>query len=232
MISHDFLPIIRNEFDFSYNGSGSISSILSSASQRFSTKELVTKFENLIEQRKVEFDGILEPLRNSLEIAKYELRWFEKNAKDIMAWINAFNAEQNAGGTTDTTDYRLPTSITPSSYNIWLMTDINELDNFTFTGSVDINASVAQKTNKIVLHSSKLTHNSISVHAGDKAVTVVKTEKNEKYDFLIIELAQELQVGQKLTVAIEFAGHLNEEMRGFYKSSYVDEDGKTRYSLI
>ncbi|XP_076764228.1 putative aminopeptidase-2 [Xylocopa sonorina] len=215
-----------------YNGTGSISSILSSASQRFSTQTLMDKFEKLIDKHKVEFASALVSLRNSLEIGKYELNWSTKYAKQIISWIIKFNEKHgnnNSIKENDTSEYRLPEDITPKSYSIRVATNVSELDNFTFTGMVKINAVVATTTKSITLHSANLVNNNISVLVGNTKIPISKIDINETYDFLIIELNQELQPNQNLTITIEFTGYLNEEMRGFYRSSYIDSFGQTRW---
>lgn len=183
------------------------------------------KFENLIKQRQAEFKNILNSLNNSLELAKYELSWLKKYTRPIMSWVIDFNDKHRQ----DTDYYRLPTSITPNSYSIWITTDLSELDNFTFKGSVKIKATVMNKTKNITLHSAGLIHENISIVVDSQNVVIVKTDIYKKYDFLVIELGKELQVGQKLLTTIEYRGYLNEkDMRGFYRSSYIDEDGQTR----
>lgn len=183
------------------------------------------KFENLIKQHQVEFKNISDSLNNSLELAKYELSWLKKYTKPIMSWLIDFNDKHRQ----DTDYYRLPTSITPNSYSIWITTDLSELDNFTFKGSVKIKAIVTNKTKNITLHSAGLIHDNMSVVVDNQNVVIVNTDVNVKYDFLVIELGKELQVGQQLVTTIEYRGYLNEkDMRGFYRSSYIDEDGQTR----
>ncbi|CAL7935733.1 unnamed protein product [Xylocopa violacea] len=215
-----------------YNGTGTISSILSSAAQRFSTQILMDKFESLIEKHKVELSSALDSLRNSLEIGKYELDWSTKYAKQIISWIINFNEKHwtnDSINDKDNSEYRLPLNITPKSYSIRVATNVSELDNFTFTGMVKINAVVATKTKRIILHSANLVHNNIFVLVENKNVTISKTDVNKTYDFLIIDLDQELQANENLTITIEFTGYLNEEMRGFYRSSYIDSYGQTRW---
>ncbi|XP_050580172.1 putative aminopeptidase-2 isoform X1 [Bombus affinis] len=222
----DFVAKHSTEMIKFYKGTETISSILSSASKRFSTQKLVDKFENLIKQHQVEFKNILDSLNNSLELAKYELSWLKKYTRPIMSWVIDFNDKHRQ----DTDNYRLPTSITPNSYSIWITTDLSELDNFTFKGSVKIKATVTNKTKNITLHSADLIHEYTSVVVDSQNVVIVSTDVYKKYDFLVIELEKELQVGQKLVTTIEYRGHLNEkDMRGFYRSSYIDEDGQTRW---
>lgn len=182
------------------------------------------KFDNLIKLRKVEFESIQSSLQNALEIAKYELWWFEKNIDPIISWIDSHNKENPppVDNSNDTIEYRLPENISPSKYYIDVKTDVDEANNFSFDGTVRIDAVVKQKTKTIVLHSSDLSHDSVNVRVGDKDVTVLNSTVEKKYDFLTIQVAQELQVGQNVTIVVGFKGFLNEDMRGFYRSWYIE----------
>ncbi|KAF3426305.1 LOW QUALITY PROTEIN: hypothetical protein E2986_13349 [Frieseomelitta varia] len=222
----DFVAKYHAEMVKFYNGTGTISSILSSASRRFSTVSLVDKYDSLIKNRKTEFKDIADSLNSSLELARYELQWLKRHTKAITSWVNDFNNEQ----LNNTISYRLPTSITPNSYNISINTNLTELDNFTFTGSVDIDAIVMSRTKTITLHSVDLIHQNIRLYANDKVIPIAETNIHEKYDFLVIHLSEEVQVGQRLSISIEFTGHMNEEeMRGLYRSWYIDNNGKKRW---
>lgn len=216
----------------SSNGTGTISSILKSASQRFSTQGLVDQFESLIETRKTEFKDILESLRDSLQIAKYELLWLKKFQGSIISWITDFNDRESNGtapGENDTTNYRLPANIIPSSYWIKLKPHINESSDFPFEGQVRIIAEVTRETRNIVLHSSGLSIHKVDILRKNVPLIITNMSVDEKYDFFTIKLVQDLRLWDIVTIEIHYTGHLNEEMRGFYRSSYKDNDGKTRY---
>lgn len=187
-------------------------------------------YELLIEQRKTEFEKILGPLKQSLDIAKYELQWLRNYGNAVNNWVIRFNEANRKDNAKDTTDYRLPTSISPETYSIWISTRLTEADNFTFTGTVNINAKVLNNTRDITLHSSGLTLNHITVTAENNNVTKIYTK--DKYDFLIMEFERDLQEGQNITINIEYTGYLNEEMRGFYRSSYLDDLGHRRYRIF
>ena len=52
---------------------------------------------------------------------------------------------------------------------------------------------------------------------------VVKSfEIHGKDEVLVIKLEEELEVGCKATLAIEYIGFINDKMAGFYRSSYPD----------
>ncbi|CAK9796737.1 Aminopeptidase N [Anthophora quadrimaculata] len=219
----DFVSKHYAEMKQFYTEMETTASILASASQRFSTQELVDKFDRLIQQNKVEFQDVLKSLNNSLEVAKYELQWYKKYSDSITSWIVSYLEEY------PTADYRLPTTITPKSYSIWVTSNVSELDNFLFTGTVNITATVTNDTSYIVLHSVDLKHTNISVHREGKKVDVLNTAIDKKYNVLIIKIDGILQVGENIDIMIEYEGHLNEVMRGFYRSWYKDSYGNKRW---
>lgn len=199
---------------FSYGGKSTIATILEGASQRFSTPRLVNKFQNLINGHKTEFAPILESLESSLKIARYELEWYKSASVPIIQWLQH--------------KYRLPTNISPQKYVI-SVTPYLEVENFTVDGHVMIEANVVQQTNQIILHSAEIKHHTVNVTANQTPVKIVNQHIEKEYDFFVINLNQELSVGTKLIIEIEYTSHLNtSELRGFYKSSYANEDGKTR----
>ncbi|XP_015435663.1 PREDICTED: uncharacterized protein LOC107191201 [Dufourea novaeangliae] len=217
----DFVDKYHTKMIEFYNETSTIASTLSSASQEFSTQESIDKFEKLIKTHQTEFKEISDSLNNSLEIAKYELLWFNKYSDAIISWINKAN--------NTTVDYRLPTSIVPLTYFIHLKPEIAPNDTFPFHGTVKIAAEVNERTKVIFLHSSGLVHDAINVSVDYKNLNIVKTDAIKKYDFMTIELAEELKIGQIVNIQISFSGTLNDEMRGFYRTWYYDDSGRTRW---
>ncbi|XP_076637043.1 uncharacterized protein LOC143349583 [Colletes latitarsis] len=197
-----------------YEGPSTIATILSSASQRLSTRKSVDEFENLIKKHAVPFNNILGSLRNSLDIAEYELRNFQSFSDRIASWI------------TDNYYYRLPENIIPLEYLIDVTPHIKT---FTFDGEVTIRAQVTTETNEIVLHSSEIKHDKITVSLQGKMLNINNKNTTEKYDLLTIVLSEQLKSGSEITITIKYSGFLNEEMRGFYRSSYTTSNGDTRW---
>ncbi|XP_076292003.1 uncharacterized protein LOC143214621 isoform X2 [Lasioglossum baleicum] len=220
----DFVQKYHKNMSEYNNGTGNIATILSTASQGFATPEAVDKFENLINTHQTEFKDIASSLNNSLEIAKYDLLWFNKNKDDIMSWIS-----YNKKTITDdkkTTGYRLPNSFAPSTYSVHVTPAINS---FTFTGEVYIVAEVKEKTNKIVLHSAVDKHNNVTVSVGNTVLEIKSNNTIKEYDFLEIVLNQELTVGQSVNIYISFDGTINDKGRGFYRSWYLTDSGERRW---
>ena len=42
------------------------------------------------------------------------------------------------------------------------------------------------------------------------------------------KLTEALEVGKRYVLSMDFEGYLNDKLKGFYRSSYTDEDMKTR----
>ncbi|KAM0729596.1 Aminopeptidase N [Formica fusca] len=211
----DFVEKHYKEMEKYYGGQRTIATILDGASQSFSTPRLVDKFQNLINGHKTEFASILESLESSLRIARYELEWYKSTSVPIIRWLQQ--------------KYRLPTNISPRKYVISVMPYL-EMENFTVDGHVKIEADVVQQTRQIVLHSAEIKHHTVTVTANQTQVKIVNQNIEKEYDFYVINLDQELPAGTKLIIEIEYTSHLNpSELRGFYKSSYVNENGKTRW---
>lgn len=181
----------------------------------------MNRFQRHINDYKTVFAPILESLESSLRIANYELKWYKSASVPIIQWL-----QQKYKSTA----YRLPTNISPRKYVI-SVTPYLEVENFTVDGRVKIEADVVQQTNQIVLHSAEIKHHTVNVTANQTQVDIVNQLNSfeKEYDFYVINLNQVLPVGTKLIIEIEYTSHLNtSELRGFYKSSYVNEDGKTR----
>ena len=163
-------------------------------------------------------------MESQLKLAKYELEWYKKHVKTIIDWINKFNYRED---TSETTDYLLPQEIVPTKYNIHVIPHIKE-DNFTFNGTVEIETTVNDLTDKIVLHSFDILHHDIIVIGNGKKLEVMNISYSKIYNFLTIILEEDLFEGTILKIKIEYSGNLNNEMKGFYRSSYKDNEGKTR----
>ncbi|KAG7211600.1 hypothetical protein KM043_010856 [Ampulex compressa] len=144
--------------------------------------------------------------------------------------IVSSTTERPSGGkdTADTTDYRLPTAIVPMKYTI-SVEPLLEPPHFTFEGFVEIAAVVRKSTRKIVLHSAEIEHYGVNVTVNDKDAVILGTSISHKYNFFGIHLKNELPIGASISIKIWYRGHLNREMRGFYRSSYIDATGMERW---
>nr|XP_033335060.1 uncharacterized protein LOC117225525 [Megalopta genalis] len=221
----DFVQKHHTKITEYYNGTENIASILSTASQGFSTQKAVDQFENLIKTHQSEFKDILSSLNKSLEIAKYELLWFDKYKNDIISWIRNYNKEN--GTDPRLSDYRLPENLVPLTYSIHMKPFI---DTFKYEGEVDITAEVKQRTNTIVLHClTKIVEADVRVSVGDSTIDIVDIATTYDYDFLELKLGKELTVGEIVNIHIPFSGMINDIGKGFYRSWYTTDSGEIRW---
>ncbi len=111
--------------------------------------------------------------------------------------------------------YRLPKTVQPFRYDVSLRPSLDEA---TFTGSVIIGLTVVSATDTIVLNAIELDIDSVRVDGAEQAWSL-----DESTERLVIHLSAE--VSGDATLSIEFAGMLNDKLRGFYRSTYVDAAG-------
>ena len=126
---------------------------------------------------------------------------------------------------------RLPTNIKPSRYEVYLVPFIIP-DNFTIAGNVNININISEPTTNITLHIYDMTiHEDESrlVLAEDGSeVSITGHGYDEFRQFYILQLGQELS-STLVNLTIRWTGNLNDELAGFYRSSYTDEEGNKQY---
>lgn len=126
---------------------------------------------------------------------------------------------------------RLPRSIVPEHYDVELRPHIVP-DNFTFDGKVRILVRVVQATNNVTLHVHNLTVDSDSIRLTDArsgdVLPVSSTSEDEEKQFYVLHPKDNLVQGKTYEVYMEFVGSLNDQLAGFYRSSYTDADGNKR----
>ncbi|KYN14240.1 Aminopeptidase N [Trachymyrmex cornetzi] len=210
----DFVEKYHQQMEEYYGGQSTIAAILNGASQHFSTENLVNKFEKFINASKTSFTSIQKSLEYSLKVAKYELDWYNSYSASLTPWLQEYNLT-----------FRLPNNISPKHYFISLTPRLS--GNFTFDGKVTIKADIMQPTNQIILHSSEIEilPSEVIVKANGTEVPKLNEKFLNQYEFYIIYLTEYLTTGTKLDIKIKYTGHLNAELRGFYKSSYANETG-------
>ncbi|XP_069972068.1 aminopeptidase N-like [Penaeus vannamei] len=124
-------------------------------------------------------------------------------------------------------NYRLPTSLDPLHYVVKLQPHVN--GNFSIMGHVEIEMVVLEKTSNITLHMAEITVYDDTIVLKNKADQNDLQIKDHEYDpsreFFIVHLAEELSVNTEVVLSMDFEGYLNDELRGFYRSTYTNENG-------
>ena len=115
--------------------------------------------------------------------------------------------------------YRLGKHVVPSHYDVELAPDLGAA---TFAGRVAIDVRVAEPTETIVLNAVEL--EILAARIGDAEVPWSLDATTER---LTLTAPSALEAGDTV-VTIEFTGTLNDKLRGFYRSTFVDGDGVER----
>ena len=116
--------------------------------------------------------------------------------------------------------HRLPRSVVPSRYEIELSPD---LETFTFTGHETVTIEIVEPVSDIVL-------NAIEIEIGSAIVTVDDTpytasvSYDEEMQRVTLDFGETLAPGTG-SLEISFSGVLNDQLHGFYRSTFTDVDG-------
>ncbi|KAI9580704.1 hypothetical protein GQX74_013205 [Glossina fuscipes] len=122
--------------------------------------------------------------------------------------------------------YRLPTSIQPTHYNLKIITFFDNPPNLTFNGVVTIRFKTMVDTNNLTLHSQNLIidHNRIQLKTLDDNRIYycgLYVDIVPEHNYYIINLCRRLIAGEEAEIRISFKGMLNDQLNGYYRSSYI-----------
>ncbi|XP_062868491.1 aminopeptidase N [Trichomycterus rosablanca] len=131
--------------------------------------------------------------------------------------------------------YRLPNSLSPLYYNVtlWPRLTPDSQGMYVFTGSSSVSFRCIKETNLILIHCHKLNltlfdgwHAKLMPTDGTKAPTITKTWFQEETQYLVIQLKAALKPGSVYWLYTEFTGELADDLEGFYRSEYEEDDNK------
>lgn len=130
----------------------------------------------------------------------------------------------------DGIDYRLPNNTTPLHYDIFLSTRIHAAI-FPFDGVVTIRLRALENTSDITVHYRQLVI--LNVDLLDLNANVIQSNVNyiqdEVKEFLIIRPQNSLIANEVYHVRISYLGTLRADDAGFYRGSYVDNNGERKW---
>lgn len=128
------------------------------------------------------------------------------------------------------TTYRLPNTTVPNSYDISLRTWIDE-GNFQFNGNVRVNISILESTNTITLHHRYLTIGDVRLFSDTDSIPILSYSYNATFEFFTVSVEETLAPGETFILDVDYNGTLRTDEAGFYRSSYLADDGSRRFFL-
>jgi puromycin-sensitive aminopeptidase len=119
-------------------------------------------------------------------------------------------------------DHRLPRHVIPRHYRLTLEPDLTE---FTFSGREVVAVEVVEATAAVVLNAAELAVDAAAISAvGGSDLFATDIAFDEAAERLTITFPEMLAPGD-YELTLSFRGTLNDELRGFYRSTYKDEAG-------
>uniref|UniRef100_A0A1Q3FGJ4 Aminopeptidase N n=2 Tax=Culex tarsalis TaxID=7177 RepID=A0A1Q3FGJ4_CULTA len=128
-------------------------------------------------------------------------------------------------------EYRLPKTSVPTRYEVLIRTEVHSGDR-SFEGTVDIYFTVLQATNDIVIHQRDLAIQSFTLYSlgvSEIELATPQMSYNAQYNKVTFTSSTLLQPNANYKLVIRYTGKLANDEDGFYISSYVDDDGVTKY---
>jgi puromycin-sensitive aminopeptidase len=120
-----------------------------------------------------------------------------------------------------TNPYRLVRSVVPSAYRIFLTPD---LEAFTFAGRVEIDVDVAEEVSEITMHALDLELGAATISVDGTSYRSQEHRFDETYQTVTFVFDRSVPTGPAV-IEIAFDGTLNDLLCGFYRSSFVDDEG-------
>ena len=133
----------------------------------------------------------------------------------------------------DWKNFRLPDYVKPVHYDLHLEPN---LDDDTYTGTVDVHVEVTKPTRHLWLHIRETFVSEVprlkmlSADGAQKDVAVKSCFEYKDQQYVVTEAAEELPVtgqGEVYVLSLDFQGWLNGSVVGFYRVTYT-EDGVTK----
>ncbi len=123
--------------------------------------------------------------------------------------------------TSETNPYRLGRTVVPSAYRIFITPD---LESATFAGRVEIDVDIQESTKVLQLNAIELDLGAATLTTGGTAHRSIDLRLDEEYEVATYTFDAALPVGAAV-LEIAFQGILNDQLHGFYRSTFTDPSG-------
>tara|TARA_B100001750_G_C15521586_1_gene612045 strand:- start:6234 stop:8753 length:2520 start_codon:yes stop_codon:yes gene_type:complete len=121
--------------------------------------------------------------------------------------------------------HRLPNYALPERYEINLDVD---LDNFKYTGIENILINVKESTSELQLNSSELLINKCWIEGNNGQTEKAEIIYEKEIECVTFKFPKKINKG-KWTLVINFSGEIRNDLRGFYKSKFLDKDNNENW---
>ena len=119
--------------------------------------------------------------------------------------------------------YRLARTVVPSAYRIFLTPD---LEKATFAGRVEVEIEITESISEMTLHALNLELGAATVSSDGTSYRSLEHRLDETYETVTFVFDRALPSGPAV-FEVAFDGTLNDQLVGFYRSTFVDDEGTT-----
>ncbi|EGF76262.1 hypothetical protein BATDEDRAFT_28626 [Batrachochytrium dendrobatidis JAM81] len=127
----------------------------------------------------------------------------------------------------------LPTNVKPSHYSLSITPNF---ESFEFAGHVQISLDVKEETSTIVANANELNIKSASIVVVHVKTETTQTAKaitlDKKKETVTFEFETPLPAGAKVELTVDYTGIHNDQMAGFYRSSYTGKDDVKKHLVV
>ncbi len=131
-----------------------------------------------------------------------------------------FSSDSTTTGT-DNTPFRLPRTVEPVRYRIEIEPDIGAA---TFSGTLEIDITVHETVDRMVLNAADLAISNVEVRSEGTTAVGCNVDFNDDLEQVTFTPPAALAPGD-YAVSCRFTGTLNDNLRGFYRSTFTDDQG-------
>jgi aminopeptidase N len=133
-------------------------------------------------------------------------------------------------------NYRLPTDLLPIHYDLWVKFQFVETyrnNSFPYDGEIKIQINCVKDTSKLILHVKNLVLDNTTLllrSSSDNSFGELKEfswYNDYTRQFFIADLPKQLKAGNTYEFSVKYTGYLQDDDRGFYRSSYMKNGVRT-----
>lgn len=126
--------------------------------------------------------------------------------------------------------YRLPKTVLPESYALTIIAEYNFALTGDFSGSVSIAIRTVEDVEEITLHARflEINEDKVELTCGNTTNLFESLRNETDYHTIFVKAQNVIPAGTSCTLKFgEYTGKLMDDMNGFYRSSYQNENGET-----
>ena len=119
----------------------------------------------------------------------------------------------------------LPATVRPAKYSITLQPDLH---NFTFDGLEIIDLQIAEPTTQILLNADELAIQAATLIQDGHRQRAAAITLDKEHETAALSFPEPVHPGPA-QLDLRFTGQINDKLRGFYRSQYVNPEGETAW---